>query len=341
MHPTLAAQQARAAALLPADVRGFYAAGAGEQLTADEAEGAWRSLRLRPHVLRDVSTVDTSLGLLGTRLATPVLAGPTALHGAAHPDGEAETARGAAAAGSLLVVSTRASRRLEQVPAGPWWFQAYVMRDRGLTRALVQRAAAAGAGAVVLTGDVPYLGRRPGAARTELPGDPLVNLAQHLTAGEHGGRSTEQDPGTGLEAVEQLAQASGLPVLVKGVLRADDALACLEAGAAGVVVSNHGGRQLDRAVSTAAALAEVADAVAGRGPVLVDGGLRSGLDVLCALALGADAVLLGRPVLWGLAADGAAGVRGCLEALTEDLAHVMGLAGARSLDEITRDLVAP
>ena len=333
MHPLLADQEARAAQVLPEAVRGYYAAGAGEQAARDEAPAAWRSLRLRPRVLRDVSAVDTSLTLLGTPLATPVLAAPTALHGLAHPDGEAETARGVAAAGSLLVVSTRASRRLEEVPAGPWWFQAYVMRDRGLTLTLVERAAAAGATAVVLTGDTPYLGTRPGATRAALAADPLVNLPGADPAG------TEQDPSTGLEAIGQLA-AVGLPVLVKGVLRGDDALACLDAGAAGVVVSNHGGRQLDRAVPTAHALPEVAAAVAGRAPVLVDGGIRSGTDVLTALALGADAVLLGRPVLWALAAGGAAGVEACVQALTADLAHVMGLAGARHLDEVGADLVA-
>ena len=339
MHPLLAEQDARAADVLPSASRQYYATGAGEQTSAQEAAAAWAAVRLRPRVLRDVSAVDTSVDLLGTRLRTPVLAGPTALHGLAHPEGEAATARGVAAAGSLTVLSTRASCRLEDVPAGPWWFQAYVMRDRGLTRALVDRAVAAGASAVVLTGDVPYLGRRPGEARTALASDPLVNLAQHLAAGDVGGRSTEQDPSAGLEAIGELA-AAGVPVLVKGVLRGDDARACLDAGAAGVVVSNHGGRQLDRALPTARALPDVADAVAGRAPVLVDGGLRSGLDVLCALALGADAVLLGRPVLWALAADGAAGVQACLDAVTDELAHVLGLAGARSLAEVGRDLVA-
>lgn len=332
MHPLLADQQTRAGEVLPEAVRGYYAAGAGEQRSRDEAAGAWASYRLRPRVLRDVSAVDTSLSLLGTPLSTPVLAGPTALHGLAHPDGEAETARGVAAAGSLLVVSTRASRRLEQVPAGPWWFQAYVMRDRGLTRALVERAAAAGATAVVLTGDTPYLGTRPGATRAALAADPLVNLPGADPA------STEQDPSTGLEAIGELA-ACGLPVLVKGVLRGDDARRCLDAGAAGVVVSNHGGRQLDRAVATAHALPEVAAAVGGRAPVLVDGGVRSGADVLTARALGADAVLLGRPVLWALAAGGADGVQACVEALTADLAHAMALAGARRLAEVTADLV--
>ena len=325
MHPLLAAQQEAAAQVLPDAVRQYYAGGAGEQVSLGEAADAWAELRLRPHVLRDVSRVDPSVELLGTRLATPVLAGPTAQHGLADVEGEVATARGVAAAGSLMVLSTRSSCDLADVPAGPWWFQAYVMRERELTFALARRAADAGATAVVLTGDVPYLGARHGKSRLDLTGP-----------AEPG---TEQDPSTGLEAIGQLAAASGLPVLVKGVLRADDALACLDAGAAGVVVSNHGGRQLDRAVTSARALPEVAAAVGGRGLVLADGGLRSGLDVLCALALGADAVLLGRPVLWALAAEGADGVERCVRALTGDLVHAMGLAGARSLDELTPDLV--
>ncbi len=329
MHPTLAAQQAVAARRLPEAVARYYGAGAGEGVTAAEAEPSWQGLRLRPRVLRDVSLVDTAVELLGSRLRTPVLAGPTAAHALAHPEGEAATARGVAAAGGLLVLSTRASLPLEQVPCGPWWFQAYVMRDRGRTRGLVQRAAAAGASAVVLTGDVPYLGPRPGSSRLDLLGQGEVDPG------------AEQDPSAGLETIEELTAASGLPVLVKGVLRGDDAAACLDAGATGVVVSNHGGRQLDRAISSAAALPEVARTVGGRGLVLVDGGIRSGLDVLCALAIGASAVLVGRPVLWGLAAAGAAGVEECLTALTSDLALVMGLAGARSLAEVAADLVRP
>lgn len=339
MHPLLSDQEATAAGALPAAVRQYYATGSGDQTAVTEA--AWTRWRLRPRVLRDVAQVDTSLELLGVGLRTPVLVAPTALHGLAHPDGEVATARGTADAGSLLVLSTRASRVLEEVPAGgPWWFQAYVMRDRGLTLALVQRAAAAGATAVMLTGDTPYLGRRPGAARTALADDALVNLAQHLPDG-YDGRSSEQDPAADLRVIGEIAEAAGLPVLVKGVLRGDDALACLDAGAAGVVVSNHGGRQLDRAVPTSYALPEVVEAVAGYGPVLVDGGIRSGADVLTARALGADAVLLGRPVLWALAAGGSAGVQACLQAVTDDLAHVMALAGASSLADVSRDLVVP
>jgi 4-hydroxymandelate oxidase len=338
--PLLADHAARAAAALAPEVHDYYAGGSGEEVSLDESTVAWAGVRLRPRVLRDVGEVDTGRTLLGTALRTPVLVAPSALQGLAHPEGEVATARGAAAAGSLMVLSTRSSTPVEQVPAGPWWFQAYVMRDRGLTRALVERAAAAGASAVVLTGDTPYVGRKK---RQGVPTgvDRLVNLAQHLVDGEPlDDRRIEQDPTADLRCIDELACASGLPVLVKGVLRGDDALACLDAGASGVVVSNHGGRQLDRAVPTATALPEVAAAVGGRAPVLVDGGLRSGLDVLCALALGADAVLLGRPVLWALAADGARGVEQSLAAVTDDLARCMALAGARRLDEVTADLVA-
>ena len=340
MLPLLAEHQAAAAAALPPEVVDYYAGGSGGEVSLDEATAAWSAVRLRPRVLRDVSSVDTSLDLLGTVLRTPVLVAPTALHGLAHADAERGTARGAADAGSLLVLSTRSSTVLEDVPAGPWWMQAYVLRDRGLTRALVQRAAVAGATAVVLTGDTPYVGLKRRTGPPPRGAEHLANLAQHRAPGSAAGDDVEQDPSVGLEAVEELAAASGLPVLVKGVLRGDDAVACLDAGAAGVVVSNHGGRQLDRAVPTARALPEVADAVGGRAPVLVDGGVRSGLDALTALALGADALFVGRPVLWALAAGGADGVRACLDALTADLAHTMALAGAASLAQVTRDLVA-
>lgn len=343
MLPLLADQERAAAVALPQAVHDYYAGGSGDETSLDEAEAAWRTHRLRPRVLRDVARVDTSLELLGARLSTPVLTAPSALHALAHPAAEPATARGTADAGSLLVLSTRSSTRIEDVPAGPWWFQAYALRDRGLTRALVERAAAAGAGAVVLTGDTPHvaLKKRVGKGDLGLTQEQLlVNLAQHTAAGARGPELFEQDPSADLRLVGELAELSGLPVLVKGVLRGDDAQACLDAGAAGVVVSNHGGRQLDRAVPTAAVLPEVVAAVAGRGPVLVDGGVRSGLDVLVALALGADAVLLGRPVLWALAAGGADGVRDCLQAVTADLAAAMALAGATSLAEVTRDLVA-
>jgi 4-hydroxymandelate oxidase len=320
----------------------YFAGGSGSESTLSDNTAAWARLRLRPRVLRDVSRVDTSTTLLGTPLASPVLVAPTAFHSLAHPEAELATARGTREAGSLLVLSSRSSRRIEDVAAaaGPWWFQVYVFRDRVLTRDLVQRAAASGARALVLTADTPYVGRkRTNRDDSALPlpeADFLANL-QGLT---HRALA-EQAPDVTFDDISRLHADSGLPVLVKGVLRADDARECLRHGAAGLIVSNHGGRQLDGALATADALPEVVQACEGRVPVLVDGGVRTGRDVLCALALGARAVLLGRPVLWGLATAGADGVRQVLDSLREDTAHALALAGAPHLSAVGADLLAP
>jgi 4-hydroxymandelate oxidase len=324
----------------------YYHAGSGEESTAREAEAAWRTYRLRPRVLRDVSSVDLTTELLGTAVSSPFVVAPMAFHALAHPDGECATVAGTGQAGCLSVVSTRASRTLEDIGAaatGPWWFQAYVMRDRGLTEALVQRAAAAGARAVVLTVDTPYVGRKHKVegVRIAVPDDQfLVNLAQHLLPGAIGREAAEQDPSMTPEVIGRLTDVGGLPVVVKGLLRGDEARRCVDAGAAGVIVSNHGGRQLDRAVPSALALPEVLDAVEGRVPVLVDGGVRTGTDALVALALGAAAVLVGRPVLWALASAGAAGVSAALTALTDDLRHVMAVAGAAALGDLDPTMVS-
>lgn len=317
MLPLLADHAGVAARVLPPDVWGYLSSGG---VSLAEAEEAWASLRLRPRVLRDVAAVDTSLTLYGAALGTPVLVAPTAFHGRVHPSGEAAASAGSAAAGSLMVVATRSDRPVQEI-TGPFWWQTYVLKDRTHTLALALRARDAGAQAIVVTGDSPYIVGRGGGLRV-----PLGDL--------------EQDPAATLDVVAWLAGVTGLPVLVKGVLRGDDASACVAAGAAGIIVSNHGGRQLDRAVSSATALPEVVAAVGKWVPVLVDGGLRCGLDVLCALALGATAVLVGKPVLWALAAGGAEGVAACLSALTTDLAQSMALAGCASLDDVTPDLVA-
>lgn len=318
----------------------YYAAGSDEEISVGEAAAAWRSWRLLPRVLRDVSHVDTSLSLAGTPLAAPVLAGPSALHGMADPQGEVATARGVAGAGSLLVLSSRSSRPIEQVAeaAGPWWYQVYCLRDREATGEQVRRAARAGARALVLTVDAPYVAPKP-RVRDPLPlgahGDEALANIPGVRA-----QDREQDPSIDARVIRQLAEQSGLPVLVKGVLRADDAVRCVQAGAAGVIVSNHGGRQLDRAVASAHALSAVAEAVGDRVPVLVDGGIRTGTDVLVALALGARAVLLGRPVLWALAVGGSGGVGALLESYRSQLSTAMALAGAVNLAEVTADLVA-
>lgn len=323
----------------------YYASGSGDEVSVSEASAAWRLYRLLPRVLRDVSAVDVAVDLLGVPVGSPFVVAPMAFHALADPAGECATFAGAGDAGCLSVLSTRSSRRIEDAAAaatGPWWFQAYGMRDRDLTRALVRRAAAAGAGAVVLTVDTPYVGRkgRVAGVRISVPDDEfLVNLAEHLVPGALGREAAEQDPSMTPGVVAELAEAGGLPVLVKGVLRGDEAARCVEAGAAGVIVSNHGGRQLDRALPSALALSGVVATVGGQVPVLVDGGIRSGTDALVALALGASAVLVGRPVLWALAAGGARGVTAVLRALTDDLRHVLAVAGAASVADLDPSMV--
>jgi 4-hydroxymandelate oxidase len=355
MVPDIAELERRAAALLPSEIYDFYAGGSGSETTLRANVTAWQQGWLLPRVLRDVSAVDTTLSLAHlavpgspeTVLRTPVAVAPTAFHGLVHPEAELATAAGAARAGALFVLSTRCSRRIEDVAAavagagGAWWFQVYVTRDRGLTAQMVRRAVACGASALVLTADAPVLGRKrrnrgDGVVR---PDEFFVNTGPvpDPAAAEQAADLTFADIGwlAGL--------GDGVPVLVKGVLRADDAQACVAAGAAGVIVSNHGGRQLDRALPTALALPAVAAALAsagGRAEAFVDGGVRTGEDVLAALAAGASAVFLGRPVLWALATGGADGVHDLLTGLTSDLAHAMALAGAASLADIA-GLAAP
>ena len=322
---------------LPADVAAYLALGDPD----DAAERAWSRWALRPRVLRDVGTVSIATTLLGRPSPTPLLVAPTGYHGLLHPEAEVATARGARAAGATYVVSTRATARFEDIAATgvEWWLQVYVLRDRGLTRHLVQRAAACGARALVLTGDTPYLGGQ--AAFTGLLASraaPLANFDVDLSALTPD--ATAQDPSTTFDDIGRLHEMSGLPVLVKGVLRGDDARRCLDAGASRVIVSNHGGRQVGQAVATAAALPEVVAAVGTEGEVLVDGGVRDGAAAATALALGARGVLIGRPVQWGLAAGGAAGVEAVLGALGTDLSRTCGLLGAPTVAELTPDLVA-
>jgi 4-hydroxymandelate oxidase len=340
----IAALERLARERLPRPVYDYYAAGAGHETTLAANLEAWARLSLRPRVLRDVSSVDLSTTLLGTAVDHPIVVAPTASHRLGHPEGELATIRGAERAGALMVVSTRASVTLEELaqaaPNAARWFQVYVMRDRGWTRELIARAAGAGCAALVLTGDTPYVGRKLRASidTLQVPDDEYT--ANRPTASPAGELASWQDPAITFETIEWLRGESELPVLVKGVLRGDDAQRCVQAGAAGVVVSNHGGRQLDGAVTTAAALPEVAEAIGDDAEVYVDGGIRSGVDALRAIALGARGVMVGRPVLWGLAVNGADGVAAVLERLRDDLRQAAALAGAASIDEITRDLIA-
>jgi 4-hydroxymandelate oxidase len=342
--PDAAELQRRARKLLPTDAYDYYAGGSGRERTLRANEKAWRHVWLAPRVLRDVSTVDTSTRLLGTEFATPLCVAPTGYHGLAYPDGELATAVGAARAGALFVLSTRSSRRIEDVAevvaaaGGTWWFQVYLMRDRELTAGLVRRAAAAGAAALVLTADTPVVGRkrRNSADGVVSDEDFLVNLGPlaDMAAATQTADVTFAD----ISWLSQVAAGDGrgrLPVVVKGVLRGDDADACRAHGAAAVIVSNHGGRQLDGALPSALALPDVAGQQQPDSDweVYADGGIRTGEDALAALGFGARAVFLGRPVLWALTCGGADGVRSLLTGLTDDLAHAMALAGAASMGQ--------
>jgi len=333
---------------LEPDAYAFVAGGAGDERTVAWNEEAWARVSLRPRILADVAEVATGTMVLGTEVAAPILVAPVGMARLVHDEGEAALRRAAASAGSLLVLSTRTSfpvAEIAEAADGPWWFQVYVLRDRGLTRELVERALDGGAAALVLTGDTPLVGSKPRAARhpLEIPDDvfmPGLSRPDGGPIGEYPG--AEQDPAVTFEDVAWLAElAPDVPLVVKGVLRPDDAELAVEAGAAAVVVSNHGGRQLDGALPTAVALPEVAGAVRGRCEIYVDGGIRRGTDVLRALALGARAVLVGRPVVWGLATGGEEGARSVLETLTLETAEALALAGARSPAEVGNDLVQP
>jgi 4-hydroxymandelate oxidase len=344
-----------ARAALPRAAFDYFAGGSDDGVTLAENRRAFAAIDLRPRVLTGVGRRDLAVSVLGRTLSLPVLVAPMGLQCLAHPEGERATARAAAAADTVLVVSTMATTRVEDIAAasggGPLWFQLYVFKDRGLTRALVARAEAAGCAALQLTADVPVLGRREADARNGFGLPPGLSVAHFAEAG-HGGMAScqgESGPSAYTRAmfddtltwddVSWLRSVTRLPVLVKGVLRGDDAARAVEHGAAGVVVSNHGGRQLDTAVAAVRALPEVAEAVAGRGVVLLDGGVRRGTDVVKALALGATAVQVGRPVLWGLALAGADGARRVLELLRAEIDAAFALCGCAAVGDVRRDLV--
>lgn len=334
--------EAEARAVLPRDAYDYVATGAGIDDTLAANLDAWRHWWLQPHVLRDVSGVteaDLGTTLLGTPVATPFVVAPTGYQRLLHPEGEVATARAAAASGSLFVLSTRATSSLDAVAAvaGPWWLQVYVLGDRELTAELVRRSVAAGARALVLTGDTPVVSTRTRQVSLDL--DAAASLVHEL--GLPDDAPLDQSSDLTYDDIGWLREVSGVPVVVKGVLRADDARGCVAAGADAVWVSNHGARQLDGVTPTAVALPEVADAVGAEAEVYVDGGVRNGRDALRALALGARAVALGRPVLWALAVAGDAGVRELLAGQATELTEALRLAGLRSPAAATRDVVRP
>jgi 4-hydroxymandelate oxidase len=329
----------------------YYSGGADDERLLQGNVDAWSHWQLHPHVLAGISEVSTATTLLGSPVSSPVAIAPTAIQGLAHAEGEVATARGAAEAGALLILSSLATCRLEDVaaaaPDATRWMQVYVLRERERTEELVRRAAAHGYRALVLTVDAPVSGLRLREWRigVRLPDDlALPNLADGGTDSARDGGfmavvTNEFEPALTPDDISWLAGLSPLPVVVKGVQRADDAVRCVDAGAAAVVVSNHGARQLADAPATADILAEVVDAVAGRAEVYVDGGVRRAPDVVKALALGARATLVGRPSLWAVATGGAAGVAGMLRWYEAELRRTMALCGASTVDAIGRDLV--
>ncbi|KAH8514191.1 hypothetical protein H0E87_007152 [Populus deltoides] len=342
--------QALARQALPKMYYDFYAGGAEDEHTLKKNVQEFQRIILLPRVLVDVSNIALSTNILGYTISAPIMIAPTALHKLAHPEGELATARAAAACNTIMILSFSASCNVEEVAAScdaVRFFQLYVYKRRDIAVNLVQRAEKSGYKAIVLTADTPRLGRREADIKNKLIVPQLKNL--------EGLMSTEvvSDKGSNLEAyanetmdpslcwrdIAWLKSITNLPILIKGILTREDAIKAIEVGAAGIIVSNHGARQLDYTPATISVLEEVVQAVGRRVPVLLDGGVRRGTDVFKALALGAQAVLVGRPVIYGLAAKGEAGVRKVMQMLKDELELTMALAGCPSVEDISRSHV--
>jgi 4-hydroxymandelate oxidase len=334
----------------------YIAGGAGDEWTLRESRAAWSRVQLLPRMLRGVGRRQSETTVLGIPVSFPVLVAPMGFHGLCHLEAEEATARATAAEGTIFCASTVSNKSLEAIANASGdaarWFQLYVYRDRGMTRELVDRAVAAGYGALCLTVDTPLAGHRERDRRNslrmpahlELGNFPASHTAHHHKGAGKGSALAQYiaamwDPALTWADVEWLRSISPLPVIVKGILAPQDAVLAIEHGAAGVIVSNHGGRQLDSAPAPITMLPRVVEAVADRVEVLIDGGVRRGTDVLKGLALGASAVLLGRPVLWGLTLDGADGVRAVLQQLKAEFDLAMALSGCSSIADVTRDLI--
>jgi len=343
-----------ARAKVPRAIFDYIAGGAEDEVTLRRNREAFGRWALRPRVLRDVRKRDTKTVLLGERVSMPVCVAPTSFHALVHPEGEVATARGTAAAETILIASTISTKPLEEIAAAadaPRWFQLYVYKDRAVTEELVNRAVKAGYKALCLTADTPVLGRRERDERNAFTLPPGFGIANLKPAGLDGMPEVEQgsafaeydadllDSSLTWDDVDWLKSISPLPLVVKGIMTAEDAVLAVDHGIAGIVVSNHGGRQLDSTLGSLDALPEVVAAVRGRIEVYLDGGIRRGTDVLKALALGAKAVFVGRPVLWGLALGGADGVRAVLDELRTELDTAMALAGCATLKDIESSLV--
>ncbi|MEU4607787.1 alpha-hydroxy acid oxidase [Kribbella sp. NPDC023972] len=334
--------EAAAAENLPEAVHRYFRQGSAGGISVSEAVAAWSAYRFRPRVLNDVSTVEIGTTALGTPVDVPVLVAPSTMHRMADPDGEVAMAKGVGAANSIIGISSNAGTTFADLGATgvPWWLQIYIVRNRQITERMLDAAVEGGARAVVLTVDTPVVGRKEDVGETVWdlvqPGHLLANLPKGDWAEADLAKADDLNP----DVIGWLAERTGLPVVVKGVLRGDDAKRCADAGAAGVIVSNHGGRQLDGSIPTAQALPEVAEVLAGTSTeVYVDGGIRRGEHILAALALGARAVFIGRPALWALTVAGSSGVTRLLTDLATELDHCLRLAGYRHPTALTPDLI--
>jgi 4-hydroxymandelate oxidase len=326
----------------------FIASGATDEITIRRTRAVFDSIMLKPRMMVDISRRDLSTTVLGHRVNFPIMLDPAGNHSAAHPDAEIATVKAAGAAGTLMVLSSHASRTLEEVAdaaSGPLWFQQYFFKDRGLTLEMAARAEEAGYSAICMTLDAKVKPKRERNIRNDYVGGESPNYAQ-LDLGTHtwkfaadapAGPSDIRDTATTWADLDWFASNIRLPVVVKGIMTAEDGRLSAEHGAKGVIVSNHGGRYLDTTLATIEVLSEVVRAVDGQVEVYLDGGIRRGTDVFKALALGAKSVLIGRPLFWGLAVDGQAGVLAVLEMLRDELDATMGMCGQPTVDSIDAD----
>ncbi len=346
----LADYEEAAAELIEPGAFGYYFGGAGDEITLKDNFDAWRRLAIAPRMLVGVAERDPGVELLGRRRPHPLITAPMAFQRLAHRDAEVGAAKGAAATGAIFCLSTLATTSpqvlAEGAPESSRWFQLYVFKDRGVSRDLVAQALEFGYEALVVTVDLPILGRRERDLRSGVQGATAHLVASAQAAGATGTMTPLEfanlvDPALNWRDIEHFAAESEIPVIVKGILTPKDAERARDHGATAIVVSNHGGRQLDTVLSGADALPAVIEAVGDDLEVLVDGGIRRGTDVLKALALGAKAVMVGRPVLWGLAVGGAEGAQRVLQILLAEFDAALGLAGAPRASELDQSFVCP
>jgi 4-hydroxymandelate oxidase len=350
---TVADYQARAQQLVEPVYYDFFAGAARDEITMRANETAFRELCLLPRILRGSDKRQIGVSLFGSTASMPILLSPTAFHKLAHSEGELATARAAATADTIMIVSMASTVAVEDIAAAAraavpgrdpaLWLQLYLQPDQEFTEAIVRRGEAAGVRALVVTVDSPVLGHRERDDTNEfhdLPAGMYCENLRDLRAGDTGHvRQIAMSANLSWAHLDWLRGITSLPILLKGVLHPEDARIAVGHGVDGLLVSNHGGRQLDTVPATITALPELVVAVGGRIPVILDGGIRRGTDVVKALALGADAVGIGRPAVWGLAVGGEAGVRGVLELLREEFDHALALCGAASLADLNPDLV--